>query len=113
MNPRGIGEHATPRCAHQQTLLQQKRLHHGLERGGVLTQCSGQGLKAHRPAPVLFHQKGQQTPVSGIQATVIDAMHAQGLGHQIGINPLVLSLNRRHIAHPTQQTVGDARGSAT
>ena len=113
MNPRRIGEHATPRCTNQQTLLQQKGFHHCFESGGVLTQSSSQGLKAHRPAPVLFHQKCQQTPVSSIQSTVIDAMHAQGFGDKIGINPLILSLDRSHITNPTQQTICDPWGSAT
>ena len=102
----------SPRGADEQALLQQEGFHHSFQRGGILSKSRRHGLKSNGSTAVLVHQQHQQPPVSGIEATVIHPVHAQGLGHQFGVNAVGLSLNTGHIPNPAQKTVGDSRGAA-
>ena len=63
-----IRDHPAAGGAHQQALLQQKRLHYGLQGDGVVAKGCRQSLEAHRTTTVVVDQQLQQTPIAGIEA---------------------------------------------
>ena len=76
-----IRDHSAAGGAHEQPLLQQERFHHGLQGDGVVAKGRRQSLEAHRAATVVVDQQLQRTPITGIEAPMINAVQAQGLSN--------------------------------
>jgi hypothetical protein len=104
-------DHTTARRALQQTLLQQKGLHHSLKGGGIFPQTSRQRVEPNGAAAITVLEQMQQAPVAGIEAAAIHPVQAEGLVHQSGAHPAVTT-HGSHITHTPQQAVGDARRAA-
>ena len=70
------GNQPAPGGALQKTQLQQVGLHHRFEGGGIFAETGSQGVEAHGAAAVALEHQGEQTPVTGIEAAVVNAMQA-------------------------------------
>jgi ribulose 1,5-bisphosphate carboxylase large subunit-like protein len=101
-------DHTTARRALQQTLLQQKGLHHSLKGGGIFPQTSRQRVEPNGAAAITVLEQMQQAPVAGIEAAAIHPVQAEGLVHQLGTH-LAVAAYCGHITHPPQQAIGNAR----
>jgi hypothetical protein len=69
-------DHTTARRALQQTLLQQKGLHHSLKGGGIFPQTSRQRVEPNGAAAITVLEQMQQAPVAGIEAAAIHPVQA-------------------------------------
>ena len=63
--------------AHNESLLDQVRLDHVLDRAALLAHGRGKAFDADRTAVEFFNDRSQQAPVHGIEAIWIDLEHIQ------------------------------------
>ena len=99
---RGAGDHAGP---------DQERLTHLLDRGGLFPHRDREGRHPDRATAKAAGQRREHRPVQSVQPQLVDVVDRQcGLGDITGDHPV--STHFGVVAHPPQQPVGDARGTA-
>ena len=57
--------------------MEQKRLNNGFQSDGVFTQGGCQGFQADWAPSMLINQHGEQATITGIEATLVNAMQAE------------------------------------
>ena len=105
------GDAAAARGAGQVAELHQVGLAEVLQRDALLAQRGGQRVKADRAAAVQLDDRAQHAAVELVQALRVN-VHLLARRDGDGAVDGAVALHGRKIAHPLEQTVGDARRAA-
>src|SRR5258708_8772350 len=105
------GRHAASCRAHQKPLLNQKRLDHVYDGAALLAHRGRQAIDAHGSAFEFLDDREQQFPVQHVEALRIDLQHVERRQCDLAADESA-GLDLGKIAHPPQQSVGDARCSS-
>ena len=104
------GDAPAPWGAGEEAQLHEVGLVHILQGDRLLVDSGGQGLQAHRPAPVVLDDAPEHPVVDGVQSQVVDLQGGEGLvGHLLGDDAPRPHLGE--VPHPPEHPVGDPRGA--
>src|SRR5215469_2281838 len=105
-----LRRHSPAWCAVEESNLNQKGLIDLFDRLRLFGQHRRQGVHAHWPALILLDDREQQLAVNFVKTVAVDLEHLQRRLRRRQID-LSCAADLRVIAHPAQQTIGDARRS--
>ena len=104
----GACGHSPPGRAHEKTLLDQIGLQYILYGAPLLSDGRRQIIDPDRPAVEFFDDRQQQAPIHAVETVGVHLQHRKrGVSDRGG--DMAVTLDLGIVAHPAQQTIGDAR----
>src|SRR5215510_6715161 len=101
--------YATAGRSREETLVDQERLHHVLERALVFADRGGERLEPDRPAPEALDDRAHHESIEAIEPGPIDVEPLEREARELGVHGLAAPLpHLREVAHAAQQPIGDA-----